>query len=301
MSNVAHQNSEGTPLTRLAPEHAAAERSMLAKADAILAVFDSAHPTISLPGIVAATGLPKTTVYRTVEKLLEMGWLARKNVDPIGGKRRDRYAIGPRLFEIATLIHLRTNLREVALPFMQDLYEATHETIHLAVLEGDHVLYAEKISGHRPTTELSRVGGRMPVHCTAVGKAMLAFATKETVDAALSGNLQARTPSTITTPDRLSAELKRVRIEQVAYDREETAVGMVCVAAPVFDPAGRCVAAMSITGPVSRLRVDRVSPAVRTAALGATRALGARASYPGVRPPDGSSGRAAAIARSGMR
>ena len=118
--------------------HPSTERSSLARADAILAAFDGAHTTMSLPGIVARTGLPKTTVYRATEKMLELGWLEHEY---------DRYAIGRRLFEIAMLTQLRTNLCEEALPYMEDLYEATHETIHLAVLEEDHVLYVEKISG----------------------------------------------------------------------------------------------------------------------------------------------------------
>ena len=204
MTNVVPLSRKGTRAKPPAPA-ATDERSILTKADTVLAVFDSAHLSISLPGIVAATGLPKTTVYRTVEKLLELGWLARQSAEDDSGARRNRFVIGPRLFEIATLIHLRTDLREVALPFIQDLYEATHETIHLAVLEGDHVLYVEKISGHRPTTELSRVGGRMPAHCTAVGKVMLAFAAKEVVEAALAKELLPLTPLTITTPAKLVA------------------------------------------------------------------------------------------------
>ncbi len=274
MHNGVQQSGTRPHLAQVAQAAApGVERSILTKADTVLSAFDSAHPTISLPGIVARTRLPKTTVHRTVDKLLELGWLSRMADDHAAGGRRDRYAIGPRLFELATLIHLRTDLREAALPFMQDLYEATHETIHLAVLEGDHVLYAEKISGHKPTTELRRVGGRMPVHCTAVGKAILAYAPNDVVQAVLARGLHQRTHATITAPARLLAELARVRSEGVAYDREEADVGMVCVAAPLFGPNGQCVAAMSITGRASTLRPDQLGLAVRTAALGASRAL----------------------------
>ncbi|MGD9527415.1 IclR family transcriptional regulator [Pseudonocardia sp.] len=252
------------------------ERSSLARADAILACFDDAHPTMSLPAIVAATGLPKTTVHRAIEKLLELGWLEQQRINGAIGHGRDRYAVGRRLFEIATLAHLRTDLREAALPYMEDLYEATHETIHLAVLDGVHVLYAEKISGHRRITDLSRVGGRMPSHCTAVGKALLAFGPPEAVDAVIAEGLDPRTRTTITSPVKLRAELEAIRLEGVAYDREECDIGMACVAAPLFGPDSTCVGAMSITGPARVLRLDRLAPAVRTAALSASRALRTR-------------------------
>lgn len=239
-------------------------RSSLARADAILGAFDAAHSDMSLSGIIARTRLPKSSVYRAIEKMLELGWLQHSG---------SRYSIGNRLFELATLSRLRMGLREAALPFMQDLYEATHETVHLAVREGDHVLYAEKISGHRPVTELSRVGGRMPTHCTAVGKVLLAFAPPGVADIVIKGRLEGRTPATITEPSTLRAELDKVRAEGVGYDREECDLGMVCVAAPVFGPDHTCVASMSIAGPANGLRVDRLAVAVRASSLGASRAL----------------------------
>jgi DNA-binding IclR family transcriptional regulator len=241
-----------------------AQRSTLTRADAILGAFDEAHPTMSLAGIMARTGLPKTTVHRAAEKMAALGWLERDG---------DRYSIGNRLFELATLSRLRIGLREAALPYMQDLYEATHETVHLAVRENDHVRYAEKISGHRPVTDLSRVGGRMPAHCTAVGKVLLAFAPPDVVEKTIANGLAVLTPATIVVPSKLHRELDRVRADGLGYDREESQVGMVCVAAPVFGPDGACVAAISITGPIPALRVDRAAAAVRAAALGVTRAL----------------------------
>jgi DNA-binding IclR family transcriptional regulator len=89
----------------------------------------------------------------------------------------------------------------------------THETVHLAVLDGYQVLYVEKISGRSAATGLTRVGGRLPAHCSGVGKALLAYGRPETIDAVLDAGLVARTPATITTPERLRAELERVRAE----------------------------------------------------------------------------------------
>jgi DNA-binding IclR family transcriptional regulator len=239
-------------------------RSSLGRADAILSSFDEQHPTMSLTGITARTGLPKTTVYRAIEKMLELGWIEHHG---------DRYSIGSRLFEMASLTRFRMNLRERALPHLEHLYEATHETVHLAVLEGPEVLYVEKISGHHPSTELSRVGGRLPAYCSGVGKVLLAYGEPALTASVLEAPLAARTPATITRAERLRAELDRVRADGLAFDREECEPGLACVAAPVLGPTGVCVSAVSITGPVGRLRLDRLAPAVRTTALAIGHAL----------------------------
>lgn len=239
-------------------------RSSLGRADAILSAFDELHPTMSLTGITTRTGLPKTTVHRAIEKMLELGWLEHDG---------DRYSIGSRLFEMASLNRLRMTLRERALPHLEHLYEATHETVHLAVLDGHQVLYVEKISGHGPVTEVSRVGGRLPAHCTGVGKVLLAFGPPELTAAALDDGLVGRTPATITAPERLRAELDQVRRTGLAFDHEECEPGVACVAAPILGPGDVCVSAVSITGPAARLRLERLAPAVRTTALAIAHAL----------------------------
>jgi DNA-binding IclR family transcriptional regulator len=239
-------------------------RSSLGRADAILSAFDELHPSLSLTGITARTGLPKTTVYRAVERMLQLGWLEHNGT---------RYSIGSRLFEMASLTRLRMQLRECALPFLEDLHEATHETVHLAVLDELAVLYVDKISRHGRTTDLTRVGGRMPAYCTGVGKALLAHARPEITEAVVASGLAARTPATIADPARFAAELAVVRDAGVAFDREECAIGLACIAAPVFAPDGECLAALSVTGPAETLPLDRLAPAVRAAGLGISRAL----------------------------
>ena len=151
-------------------------RSALARADLLLGAFDAVHPTLSLPGLAARTGLPRTSVRRTVIKLVELNWLER---------RGDRFAVGSKLFEVGGLCRVQNRLRAAALPHLEDLYEATHQTVHLGVLRGDQVLYVEKLAGHRPATRLTRVGGRMPAHCTAIGKVLTAYSgpTAETIAA----------------------------------------------------------------------------------------------------------------------
>jgi IclR family acetate operon transcriptional repressor len=246
---------------------AGAGRSGLARADAILGAFDGAHPALPLAAIVAKTGLPKTTVLRAVEKMRELGWLEHEG---------DRYSIGERLGELATRPRLRGSVRVAAAPFLQDLAEVIGASVHLAMREHDHVFDVERISRPRPGTaavDPSGVGDRLPAHCTASGKVLLAFAPSHVVETVMASRLEARTAVTITALSRLRAELNRIRSEGLGYEREECRVGMVAVAAPLFGPDGSCVAAVSVTGPTLGLRLDRAAPAVRAAALGASRAL----------------------------
>ena len=196
-------------------------RCLLDRANAILEAFDAEHAALTLLGLVARTGLPKTTVHRTAKKMLELGWLEH---------RAGRYAIGTRLFERAMLPSGRLALRDAALPVLQELSAATHETANLAVLEGGEVLYLEKLTGRRPPVTPSRVGGRMPALCTALGKTLAAFSPPEVGEQVMRSGLVARTPNTVTSPSALRRELARVRNEGIGFDREETVSG--CGASP---------------------------------------------------------------------
>jgi DNA-binding IclR family transcriptional regulator len=239
---------------------------LLSRADAILDAFDSEHLSLSLPALVARTGLPKTTVFRIAEEMVDLGWIERR-----GG----RYRIGTRLFERASLAGPRTSVRDIALPFLQELCAATRETTHLAVLDGRQIVYLEKLVGHRPVTRLSRVGGRMPALCTGLGKVLTAFSAKEVREGIIGAGVEARTPHTLTRPWQIRRELARVRNEGVGYDREECGMGLHCVAAPVIGTDGACVAAVSLTGPVVRVNSNRVAPLVRRAAQQTSQALAA--------------------------
>ena len=249
----------------LAAESGLAADSVIRRAMSLLGAFDSRHQRLTLSALVMRTGLPKTTVHRLAHELTEAGMLAY----------HDRfYTIGERVVEIAGLAPVRRELREAALPFMQDLFEITHETIHLGVVSGTRLLYVEKIHGHRRTTELSQFGGRMPLlHCTSLGKAMLAHSPRSLVEQVIANGLTAFTTSTITSPQLLRHELHEVASLGVAHDREETVIGVCCVGAPIFGPSGEVVAAMSVTGAASRMRLDRLGAAVRTAAAGTARQM----------------------------
>lgn len=236
---------------------------MLDRASSILDAFTtSGRALLTLSEIARHTGLPKATVHRLLGALQQIGWVERT---PEG------HQLGVRLFEIGQHVPRKAQVREAALPFMQDLYESTHETIHLAVLDGRDVVYLERIHGHEPLRIPSRVGGRLPAHSTGVGKALLAF-DDDATQVVLARRLTAHTPYTIVAPHVLKRQLAEIRSQGVAYDREENSLGITCAAAPIVLD-GVAIAAVSVTGPTSRLRVERLATAVRTAALGIQRTL----------------------------
>lgn len=237
------------------------DRSALGRAESLLGAFDADHQSLSLAGLVARTNLPRTTTYRTAEHMVRLAWLVREN---------GRYAIGRRLFEIASLIAVRTQLREAALPYMQDLYEASHATVHLAVKDNLDVLYVEKISGHRRATGASRIGGRLPLYCTSVGKAILAHSPPAVIDEVIDAGLVRYTESTCTNPGQLRAELAVIRRTGLAYDRGEYEAHVHCVGSPILGPKG-LAGAISVTGIEQTLQSNSLGYAVRMAALAAAR------------------------------
>ncbi|GAB3845111.1 IclR family transcriptional regulator [Dactylosporangium cerinum] len=235
----------------------------LDRAAAIFGAFDEQHRELTLAALVARCGLPRSSTHRTADTMLRLGWL---------DKPADRYRIGNRIFELSGLAPVRHELRETALPFLQDLYHATRTTVQLGVLSGTQILLVEKITGHRPLPMLSQVGALLPAYCSALGRAILAYSDEHTVQAVIDAGLDRRTPRTITTASALRRELVAIPDRGLAVEREEGNIGISCVAAPIFGPLGEVVAAVSVTGPTALVRADRAGPAVRLAAAATSRA-----------------------------
>jgi DNA-binding IclR family transcriptional regulator len=227
--------------------------SVIERISLLIAAFDAESPTLSLGELTERSGLPKSTVHRIADQLLESHWLERAAVG---------YRLGMRFFEVGALVSGRTRLRERALPYLQDLQAETGQTVHLAILAGGEVLVLEKLQGHRSPEVATRVGGRLPAHCTAAGKALLAFAPDKVVDDIIAGGLQRHTGRTIVVPELFRQELVSVRTGQWAAQTEEWMPGVRCVAAPVRG-SGRAIAAVSVGGPVQRVSPGRVVPLVR--------------------------------------
>ncbi len=239
-------------------------RSVTSKVTAILDAFLRSGE-VSLNTLADRADLPLSTAYRLATELVEWGGLERAD----GGG----YRIGLHLWEVGSLATKSATVGVVAQPYMQDLYEATHENVQLAVLEGHEALYVEKITGRRAVTIRTRRGGRLPLHATGVGKALLAHAPDELLEEIMAAGLKRYTPHTIVAAGHLRRALAEVRRTGVAFAREEMSLGSVSVASPLLDAHGAAIAAMSIVGRSTRADLKRLAPAVRTAALCASRAL----------------------------
>lgn len=223
--------------------------------------------------LLASSTLPKATLYRLVQTLTSQGMLA---FDP----ERGTYAPGLRLVRLAHAAWAASSLAPVARPHLDALVAAAGETVHLAQLDGGHVLYVDKRRGPRAPPMYAEAGKVGPAYCTGVGKAMLAFLPGPARDAALAQQSWHRfTPATIAGPAAMEAELDAVRAAGCAFDREEHEPGIRCVAVPILSEGGRALGAVSVTvtGPAPADGGDgdllRHLPHLRRAAEGIAGAL----------------------------
>jgi DNA-binding IclR family transcriptional regulator len=248
-----------------------APASVLERALSLLDAFGVDRTELGISQLSRRTGLAKSTTHRLVGELVRLGLLEQVGLLERGGPG---VRLGMHLFELGQLVPRQRTLKDAALPFMEDLREATQNNVHLAILEGIEVVYVEILRVRDSQPLPSRVGGRMPAHATGVGKAILANSPPEVIKARIDAGLARRSPYTIIMPGALTRELRTIAETGVSYDRQESAVGIVCAAAPVFGPDGAIAAALSVTGRAERLDIERMAPAVRTAALALSRHLG---------------------------
>ena len=239
-------------------------RSVVSKAVSLLDAFALDDMELSLNELARRTDLPLSTAYRLASELVSWGGLERAE----GGG----YRVGLHLLEVGARAPRSATLHEIVVPFMQDLFVATRENVHLAVVEGNDALYIERVTGLQSITVKSRRWGRMPLHATGVGKVLLAYADNDFVEQVIAEGLTRFTPYTIVAPGHLRRNLAEIRHTGVGVAHEEMTVGRLSVAAPLFDADGRAVAAISIVVPTT-VDPQRLAPAVRTAALCASRRL----------------------------
>lgn len=249
-------------------ESHAAKRSAAERLIAVLAAFDQENPALSLSGIARRADLSLSTAHRLVGVLSEWGALERDSAGT--------YRIGLRLWELASLAPRGPGLRQAAMPFLEDLYEATHENVQFAVRDGAEVVYIERISGRSAVGVLTRVGARWPLHATGVGLVLLAYGGTALQDRVCAGPLASFTPFTITDPALLRRTLAEVRRAGCAVSDRQITDDAVSVAAPVRGKDGGVVAAVSVVVPVLGSAPHALVPVVRVAALGISRALGWR-------------------------
>ncbi len=225
---------------------------VLDRAVAILELLWRQGPELSVMEISHTLGINKSTV-RRILKALASHRLVEEN------ESTGRYRLGIRLFELGSSVVARLDPQERARPYLERLVLETGETAHLCILDRGEVLYLDKHEPMRTMRIPSEVGRRNPAHCTAVGKALLAYLPEEELEELVRQHgLRAYTARTITTLAELKRELARVREQGYSVDNEEFEEGLRCIGAPIRDYSGRVVASISIAGPAFRLTEEKV-------------------------------------------
>ncbi|GAA4994432.1 IclR family transcriptional regulator [Yinghuangia aomiensis] len=229
---------------------------------------------LSAPEIVRQTGLPRTTVHELLATLVARRYLVQEST---GG-----YRLGVRLYQLGSRYADQLDLASEGQQAARRVAEACGETVHVAVLEGADVIYIAKVDSTHAVRMVSAAGRRLPAHCTAVGKMLLAALPDEELRALVPEDapLAALTPQSITEPAALYAALDDIRAEDRAFEDRESNLDVSCVAAPVRDETGKAVAALSISVPTIRWNDERRTELVRLATEGAAE-LSARLGHRG--------------------
>ncbi|MFE6365506.1 IclR family transcriptional regulator [Streptomyces sp. NPDC057806] len=232
--------------------------SVLGKAQLLLAAFESGADRLRLSELSRRSGVPKASAYRLAQEMVQWGLLDR---------RGEMYELGIRLFHLGQRVPASSVLRTVARPRMADLFTRMRTAVHLAVLDGTHVLFLEKIAGEANVLGPSYVGGRLPASCAATGQMLLALAADgpERVAALADAGLPALTRRSVTDPQVLAQRLSRAARQGYVLEVEEVRAGHASLAVPVALP-GSEHAALSVTAPVAQVSADRCLAALRAAA-----------------------------------
>jgi IclR family KDG regulon transcriptional repressor len=246
--------------------------SSVATAIHLLKAFSEDEVEIGISALARRLSLAKSTVHRLATTLVAEGLLEQ---DRDSGK----YHLGVALFRLGALVRQRMDVSNEARPYRYELREKINESVHLAILDGDEIMYVYNLEGTHAIRVRSDIGVRKPIHCTAEGQAILAFQPSATVERVIAAGLAPRTPKTITNPEKFIKALGAVRQRGCAIEDEESEPGMVCVAAPIRDDSGAVVAAVGIAGPATRLTrksIASVMPSVIAAAEQVSARLGYR-------------------------
>lgn len=230
--------------------------SSVANAILLMKSFSDEHSELGISALAERLRLAKSTVHRLASTLVEAGMLEQ---NPETGK----YRLGLALFELGSLVRRKIDISLEAKPWLMTLREQTDETVDLSILDHGGVVCVNFLESKKVNRISSGIGLRKPVHCTAEGKALIAFQSPVAIERILSGKLERRTPRTLTDLDELQAELATIRTRGYATDDEEYELGVRSIAAPIRDDSGNSVAAVGVAGPTQRLTKNRLAGLAR--------------------------------------
>jgi len=247
----------------------------------ILDVLAQSSQGISLRELSARVKLPKGTTHRLLSSLAYYGYIRQT-------PETKNYHLGFRLIELGNSLLNQLDIRSQAKPFLSDLAAKINETVHLVILDQYEALYIEKVESNVKQGGLqmvSQVGFRVPVHCSSVGKVLLAHLPEDELDGIIQQmGLPKRTKNTITDPENLKAHLKMVRSQGFAIDDEENEEGIRCVGAPIFNQQDQVIAAISISGPTIRITKKLLQNSLKREIIKTASAISRELGYQETRP-----------------
>jgi len=241
-------------------------KSVTARALAVLDAFDSTHRHQTLAAIARRSKLPLTTTHRFVNQLVEADALVRC--------ADGSYEIGSKLWRLGLLASVHADLRELALPYMEDIFQLGVDAVQVGVLDGVRCLVIDRISGSRSITVLSKAGARLPLHASGIGKVLLAHGGTELQDAVLP-SLEKYTELTITDPRELRQQLAQIKQQGFSATKEELAIGAISLGVPLTGYGGKVIAALGVVIPAKTKDTSHLIPVLKVVATALSKKLAA--------------------------
>lgn len=223
----------------------------LYKALKILECFSIDKPELGITEISEQLGLYKSNVFNIVDTFVKAGYLEQN-------PENDKYRLGIKFLELAHIISNNIGFRKMILPYMQELADAVSETVYLAIPSEGEVVYLDSCNPKNQLSTRSMLGVKAPLYCTGIGKAMLAYLPRETVEAVIAKGLKKYTENTIVEPEALYHELAAIQARGYSIDNMEHEFGIKCIGMPLRNHRGQVVAGISISGPSLRFSDDKI-------------------------------------------
>jgi DNA-binding IclR family transcriptional regulator len=217
----------------------------------VLELFSLEKPEWGVTEISKALNIYKSNVHNILSTLAERGYFKK---DP----KTDKYKLGIKFFELGSVVIKNMDLRKIAHPYIEKLSKEFNETVHLGVLDKGRVVSIEREESDKGLCSHIEIGRRAPLHCTAVGKAIMSYLSENEINLIIKEKgLEKYTENTITNKEELEKEFLKIRKQGYAVDNMEHEVGIRCIAAPIYDYTGKAIASMSISGPSVRITADK--------------------------------------------
>jgi DNA-binding IclR family transcriptional regulator len=248
-----------------------ARLSSVANSIRLLTSFNGDEDELAITTLAQRLGLAKSTVHRLASTLTSAGFLEQNS-------QTGRYRLGVALFELGALVRRRMDVANEGRPHLRELLEKTGETVQLGIVDHYSVLYVYEMESRRAIRMAAAVGARAPLHCTAIGKVLLAFQPADYIRETLERGLPSFTDKTITRREALLELLEDVREGDYAIDDEESEPGLRAIAAPVRNHTGLVIAALGVAAPVQRMNKKVMQTTVPTV-ISIAQAVSARLGY----------------------